>query len=176
MNDEAVTGEVVPRPPDNLPANEVHGEKGLSERYGDVAFLFESGEKAEDEMSDSYKSIIEQILSAETPDQILTPVEVKQPRDVENELLDIFDCRWQRSDFEVGSPMYASIEAKSVLSGEPLVVNCGQKPVMAQLVRLQQLGALPVRAYFRKTGTNAHGTAMYRLTVDKNATSEPAPF
>jgi hypothetical protein len=174
MTDSPLSGEVVPKPQDNLPANEVHGPKGLAERYGDAAFLFESGEKAEDEMSDAYTSLIEQILNAETPDQILTPVEVSQPRDVVGMPLEIFEVRWQRSEYEVGSPMYASIEAKRIETGDPVVVNCGQKPVMAQLVRLKQLGALPFRAYFRETGRNAHGTAMYRLTTLPNERQQPA--
>lgn len=183
MAEKEVKGEIVPKPPDDLAANERHGSAGMSLRSGETAFLFEPGEKAEEEMSGTYQSLIEQILSAETPDQILTPVEVKQPRDVVGEPLEIFDMRLQRSDYDVGSPLYASIEAKSVETGEPVVVNCGQKPVMAQLVRLKQLDSFPFRAFFRATGTNAHGTTMYRLTSlpqDRIKASdgdrEPPPF
>jgi hypothetical protein len=166
----------VPRPPDNLPANEVHGSKGLAERYGDAAFLFETGTESDGPMSDGYQALIEQILNADTPEQILTPVEIRQPRDVVGDPLDIFDCRWQRSEFEAGAPMYASLECKLVQTGEPIVVNCGQKPVMAQCVRLKQLGAFPFRAYFRETGRNQHGTPMYRLTMlpqDKGENGTP---
>jgi hypothetical protein len=177
------TGEVVPKPPDDLPANERHDEGALARRSDEVAFLYEAGEKAEEEMSGGYVAIIDQILSAETPEQILTPVEVRQPRDVVGEPLEIFDMRLQRSEYEVGSPMYASVEAKQLADGEPIVVNCGQKALMAQLVRLKQLDAFPFRAYFRQTGTNAHGTPMYRLTTlpqDRQpsvpASTEEAPF
>lgn len=176
MTADELTGEVVPKPPDNLPASEVHGPSGLASRVPDVAFLYEQGETAEAEMSDAYKSIIDQILSAETPDQILTPVEVKQPRDVVGEPLEMFDVRWQRSEFDAGSPMYASLECKEVATGMPVVVNCGQKAVMAQLVRLQQLDAFPFRAYFRQTGSNDHGTAMYRLTRLPDGDQGTLPF
>lgn len=164
MSSTEKSGTVVPKPPDGELANAAVGSKETFARYGNAAFLFESGEKAEEDMSEGYKALIEQILNAETPDQILTPVEVKQPRDVVGEPLEIFEVRLQRSEYEVGSPMYASIEAKLYGTGEPVVINCGQKPIMAQLVRLKQLDAFPFRAYFRQTGTNAHGTAMYRLT------------
>ena len=183
MKDDVIGGEVVPKPADNLPANEVHGSAGLAARYGDAAFLYEQGDKAEEEMADSYKSIIDQILSAETPDQILTPVEVLQPRDVVGEPLEIFGTRKQKSEFDAGSPIYMSVEAQRIESGEPVVVNVGQKACMAQLVRLEQLGAFPVRAFFRETGRNAHGTAMYRLTslpqdrpVRGESRQEEAPF
>lgn len=176
MSEQALEGEIVPVPPDNNPANVMDGPSGLASRTPDIAFLFESGEKAEEQMTDNYRAIIEQILSAETPDQILTPVEVLQPRDVADELLEVFDVRWQRSEFEVGSPMYASLEAKRIMDGAPVVVNCGQKPVMAQLVRMQQLDAFPFRAFFRQTGNNAHGTAMYRLTMAKGQSPNEPPF
>lgn len=164
MSDEEKTGKVVPKPPDDNPGNVMTRPGTVATRNEDTAFLFEAGEKAEEEMSGTYQSLIEQILSAETPDQILTPVEVMQPRDMVGEPLEIFAMRLQKSEYEVGSPMYASIEAKMLSTGEPVVVNCGQKPVMAQLVRLQQLDSFPFRAFFRETGRNAHGTAMYRLT------------
>lgn len=176
MSEDVVEGTVVPLPPDSNPANVVSGPSGLASRLPDTAFLYEQGDGAETELSDAYRSIIDQILSAETPDQILTPVEVKQPRDVVGEPLDFFDVRWQRSEYDAGSPMYASFECKEVATGTPVVVNCGQKAVMAQAVRLQQLDGFPFRGHFRQTGTNDKGTAMFRLTKSPEFQGEPLPF
>jgi hypothetical protein len=176
MADKVIEGTVAPVPPDDLPANEVHGPAGLASREVDASFLFEGVDSSGQEMSDNYRAIIEQILNADTPEQILTPIDIMQPRDVVGRALRLFDVRWQVSEFEVGSPKYASIECQDLETGQPMVINCGQKPVMAQMLRLSQLkDGLPQDAFFRVTGQNSFGTDMYRLTIIPKESQE-VPF
>lgn len=125
---ELVTGEGGPR----------EGDTGLSEYI-----MAERAEDADDP-SAAYRRIIAQVLAAETPDEVLVPGEVLALKDMVDHVLEVHAFHENRSEYDVGSPFYFTMECLDTETGEKLVVNTGHQRVMAQLIRLYQLHAYPV--------------------------------
>ncbi len=174
--DEVISGEVVKNPPDELPANEMHGPAGLASRMDDTSWLFTGSEGAELADDDPFASIIRQILSSASADVVLTPVEATQASDIIDIPIVVFDFALNKSEYDVGSPFYASIQAQYAKTEEPIVVNCGHKTVIAQLIRLKQLGAMPFAATFETRGHSRQGTPMLRLRKYEEPETEAPPF
>jgi hypothetical protein len=170
--EEAVEGKVT----DNLPAN-IKDEKGALARSQDFErFITSKAEEMRDDDSDPLQRIIAQVLNAETPDAVLTPVEVLKASDIVGEPVFVLAFSLQKSEYDVGSPFYAVIDVVRGPNQPPEVVTCGHKKVMAQLVRLQELNAFPFAAEFIERGkSNIGGTAMLELRKVDIKTDE-APF
>lgn len=129
-----MTGEIVPRPD--------------SPRKGDtgIAAYMRTEEQDEDEEKlATYKRIIDQILAAKTPDEVLTPIEAMDLRALVGEIITINAVSVNKSDYDVGSPFYFTMECVNETTQEKLVLNSGVQRVMAQIVRLNQLGKLPCK-------------------------------
>jgi hypothetical protein len=176
MAEKELEGAVVPKPPDDLPANEVHGPSGLAGMIDDPSWLLKGDQGGDLADDDPFASIIRQILSATSPDIVLTPVEATQARDVVGVPLEVFDFAMNKSEFDTGAPFYASMQCQKVKTGEPVVVNCGHKAVIAQLIRLKQLDAYPFAGVFEERGRSAQGTPMLRLKRYESTEGEPPPF
>lgn len=175
MTDQVLDGAITPEPPDDLPANEVHGTAGSSIARLDTGFLYEGSEGGDLQETDPFRRIIDQILNAETPDSVLTPVEAVQANAVIARPLILYGFSLNKSEYDVGSPMYASMECQYADTQEPVVVNTGHRKMMAQLIRLQQLDAFPVAVQVRARGTGQGGTPLLEL-VKPDVSSEPPPF
>jgi hypothetical protein len=157
--DEEVTeGELVP-------ANELHRPAPERNLTGFDKFLMEQQGAIPEDGRDPYQKIIEQVLTAETPDAVLTPVEVLQARDLLGENLVVIGFELNKSEYDVGSPFYATMSVLRRPDEPPVVVNCGHKKVIAQLVRLKELDGFPIQAQFVTRGTSkAGGTPMIEMT------------
>ena len=140
-----------------------------------TAWLSGAGGEVSERTTDPMARIIQQVMDAETPDAVLTPVEVQQARDLVNVPLVIMDFELNKSEYDAGSPFYASMVCGMPPDGEPAVVNCGHRKVIAQLVRLKQLGGFPVSAKFIERGKSKQGTAMLELTKWSDSDGPP-PF
>jgi hypothetical protein len=168
-DEEVVEGEI-------LPANELHRPASPRTNTAFDKYLMEQQGLIPEDTSDPHERIIKQVLTAETPDAVLTPVEVLQGRDLIGENIVVIDFELNKSEYDVGSPFYASISALRIPGEPPVVVNCGHKKVIAQLVRLKELGAFPVQVQFMTRGTSkAGGTPMLELTKWSEPEGE-APF
>lgn len=111
-----------------------------------------------------YERIIAQVLSATSPDVVLTPVEALQARDIVGVPLILFGFDLNESEFDVGSPFYASMQCVVAQDQSPAVVNCGHKKVIAQLVKLKEFGQFPYNVMFRERGVSkVGGTPMLEL-------------
>lgn len=130
VTDDAVSGQVMPS---NEPAE--------PDKFGQ--WLTDSGAIERDPDLDPYQRIIDQVLSAATPDDVLTPIEAYKARDMVDVQLVLHGFEMNESSFDVGSPFYASMHVTRADTGEIMVVNCGHKKMIAQLIRLQQLGGYP---------------------------------
>jgi hypothetical protein len=159
-----------------IPANERHGPAGLAKQGEFNQFLIDKKSQDGDPEVDPYERIIKQVLSAETADAVLTPVEVKQGRDIIGIEIIVVGFTLNKSEFDAGSPFYASMECLFPPDGSPEVVNCGHKKVLAQLVRLQELNAFPAQVQFITRGQSQQGTPMLELTKWSEQNTEPAPF
>lgn len=139
-------------------------------------FLTDKQARDGDPEVDPYERIIKQVLSAETADAVLTPVEVMQGRDIIGVPFILVGFQLNKSEFDAGSPFYASMDCRMPPEGEPQVVNCGHKKVLAQLVRLQELDALPAQVMFMTRGQSKQGTPMLELTKWPEQPSDQPPF
>jgi len=138
--------------------------------------LIAQQDAVKEDSKDPHERIIAQVLEAESPDAVLTPVDVLQGRDLIGENIVLLDFELNKSEFDVGSPFYASISALRTPDEPPVVVNCGHKKVIAQLVRLKELDAFPVQVRFATRGVSkAGGTPMLELTKWSTEPAEP-PF
>lgn len=166
--DNTVKGEVVTRQQANAAVMPTTS-KELDE------WMKSSKEADVDPDAGAYERIIAQVLSAESPDVVLTPVEALQARDMVGVPLLLYGHELNESEFDVGSPFYASMQCAVAQDGTPAIINCGHKKVIAQLVKLKQFEQYPYQVMFRERGTSKiGGTAMLELV--KWETEPEPPF
>jgi hypothetical protein len=155
--DEPVSGEVVPRSR-TLDTISPKTAKELDE------YLRAEGAAEVDPDADAYTRIIDQVLSAKSPDVVLTPVEALQARDMVGVPLVFYGFDLNESEYDVGSPFYVSMKCAVAQDGTPAIINCGHKKVIAQCVKLREFDQWPYNVMFRTRGTSkVGGTAMLEL-------------
>jgi hypothetical protein len=139
-------------------------------------FLLDASQSGGDVERDPMDSIIRQVLDADSPAAVLTPTEVMQARDMVNVPLMLIDFELNKSEYDAGSPFFASM-AVLLPESVPAVVNCGHKKVLAQLVKLKQFNEFPYRVMFIARGQSQQGTPMLELTAwkEEDYTDNP-PF
>jgi hypothetical protein len=133
---------------------------------------------------DPYDAILKQVLSAESPDAVLTPTETAQGSDLLDVPLLLMGFHLNESEFDAGSPFYATLEVVDMRTEQGLVVNTGHKKVLAQLVRLQQLSDgpnetfnFPYQVMFITRGQSKVGTPMLELRKwEAEDEKKEAPF
>lgn len=128
--DDAVSGDVV----------QSQGPREL-DQFGQ--WLTDANSVDRDVDADPYQRIIEQVLSATSPDEVLTPIEAYKARDVVNQPLILNSFELNESAFDIGTPFYASMHVTNPQTGEQMVVNCGHKKMIAQLMKLGEFGQFP---------------------------------
>src|SRR6266568_2505166 len=173
---EAKTGEV-------LPANVKDSPKAPVRESDFDRFLKDRQSEGADPERDPYEAIIQQVMNADSPDAVLTPVEALQGRDLLDEPLILLGFELNKSEYDVGSPFYASMQCLRPPDGERVIVNCGHKKVMAQLVKLEEFhqnpnvdAGYPYQVMFRTRGVSkVGGTPMLELTKWREDSGEP-PF
>lgn len=102
------------------------------------------------------KDIIYRILTAEDEDAIFGKQSATSAVDILDIPLEIQSVRWSKSEFtEEGPAVYALIEANRMDDGSPVVISCGSRNVMSQLLACQRQGLLPLKTpkRFRQSGT-----------------------
>lgn len=170
--DKAERGEVAPvetgeefRP---ARTEEVIAEGRVVDRTGDMGlaqYLERDDYDDEAQAESGYRSIIEQIMTSETMEEVLTPPEAISARDVVGVPLVISAFHVNQSEYDVGSPYYLSMQATRGDTGESVVINTGNQRIMAQLIRLDQLNSLPAECYIRQSKRpNRHGS--FPLSLD----------
>jgi hypothetical protein len=115
--------------------------------------------------------IIAQILGAQTIDDVLTPAEATHARDLIDVPLIVHGVKYQVSDYAEGSPRYAVMDATRGDTGIRGPVTCGAQSVLAQLARLEQLDAFPIRLMVIKATKRptSKGHWPIRLAIVKGA-------
>lgn len=128
----------------------------------------------------AHDAIIAQVLNAKSPEAVLTPVDAVNGQDVIGVRLLLGGWSLNKSEYDVGSPFYASMQTMAESESgefEPLVVNCGHKKVLAQLVKLQEFDQYPYQVMFRTKGQSSVGTPMLELVAwQEPVQEEQAPF
>lgn len=121
--------------------------------YGSVeAALLDPSVQIADDPDRSAREIIEQILRAESADDVLARAEAIHARDMLDEPFVALGVRFLNSDFAgEGMSIYAVIDG-STKAGERIVVTCGARNVVAQLHRLGTLGSFPIPVMIVESG------------------------
>ena len=88
--------------------------------------------------------MVRRILTAGTPDEVLEGSAAIHAVDVLGQTLTVVGVKWNESDNASGPNFYAVMECVDA-EGEPFAVTCGAISVMAQLFRMDELHAFPVR-------------------------------
>lgn len=95
--------------------------------------------------------IIARILKAETVEDVLGTSTATHARDYLNVPFLLTGVRFNRGDFaDSGTNFYALLEGADD-NGEPLVVSCGAKNVIAQSWKLADMGALPLSVVLKES-------------------------
>jgi hypothetical protein len=90
------------------------------------------------------RQIIEELLAAETDDELERGVGATGWIDYEGIPVEIHSFRWRKSDYEQGAPIYLIVFATDLRDGEPVTLTTGSKNVIAQLINLAQRDRFPV--------------------------------
>ena len=123
----------------------------------------EKAKEGEPDVS-AHQRIIEQVLNANSPDEVLTPVEAESAKDMVGIPLILHGFDLNESEFDVGTPFYASMKCVNYTTGEPAAVNCGHKKIIAQLMKLEQFTQYPYHIMVRETGkSKVTGSPMFSL-------------
>jgi hypothetical protein len=89
--------------------------------------------------------IVAGILSATSPEQVLKRRETYSSRDLVGVPLEIRGYRVFNSAFESGPRVFFACDARRLDTGEEIIVTSGAANILAQLVALRKLGALPAK-------------------------------
>jgi hypothetical protein len=138
----------------------------LVAREGDVLgkYLAHEEEKTELDASASYAAIIAEIMGSESIADVLNLPEPTHLSEWVDTVIEIGGWVHRESDFDAGPPVYFTVIGTNLTTGERVLINTSEQPVMAQLLRLRQLDAFPCRVIVRaSTRPNKYGKHMHRL-------------
>lgn len=109
--------------------------------------------------------IIRQVLDSQSVDEVLADVTAKGFSELLDVPVRIFDGKFNRSDYEAGQPWYALLDVQRLDNNWRGLVTTGAQSVLAQLVRLIELGAFPcdVRLVYATKNPTKNGYRPVRL-------------
>lgn len=133
-------------------------------------------EKMQRDASDVSEKIMANILDAETVDDVFaqTTGEAASLIPMESRYgfpLRITNVSLNRSTFAEGPAAYAVIDAVNLWSNEEETIGCGASNVVAGLIKLYELGALPIDVVFYespKTTANGYHVIQMRKATAKD--------
>ena len=164
-DDSTKTGEVVPKSSvGDLALDEHSGAHPLGITADEATLIYSNKEGVELTEDDPYRTILDQILSADTPDAVLTPIEAHKIGEYVGTALLLFGFQLQKSEYEEGTPMYAAMQCRDVEKDEPVVITSGHRKVMAQLVKLRQFDKWPYKVMPIARGQGKYGDPLFELT------------
>lgn len=88
--------------------------------------------------------MVRRILTADSAEEVLEGREAIHAADVLGQTLTVVGVRWNDSDTAGGPGFYALMDCVDA-EGQGFAVTCGAISVMAQLFRMSELNAFPVR-------------------------------
>lgn len=91
------------------------------------------------------RAIVTRILGAQTADDVLKVAGTLSADDVLDQPMVVHDVRWMKSAFEEGAGAFGVVTITRGEDGQAETLTCGGRNVLAQLARLAELKALPVK-------------------------------
>lgn len=114
----------------------------------------------------THRDIVQQILSRESAMDVLTDTELLNAKDIVGRPFALIATRFNESDFDAGSPWYASMDVHFPDTDTRAVVNCGHQALMAQLIKLDEFKEYPYPVVIKQgTKPNRFGTYPLRLVA-----------
>ena len=98
----------------------------------------------------AHAAIIAEVMSKDTAEGVLAETEPIPLDQLVGHILTVHSFTMNESDYDQGPPIYATVRAHDETDEEPVLINIGHQRVMAQLMRLRDLDALPVRAQVKQ--------------------------
>lgn len=112
----------------------------------------------------TYRDIVQQILSARSVFDVLMPPDVLSARDCWGKDFALLDVRFNESEYDQGSPIYASMDVVWKEGEKRDVINCGHQRMVAQLLVLHRAGVFPLLCRIERSNkVNRFGSYMYWL-------------
>lgn len=117
---------------------------------------------------DIVDAIAARILTAESPEEVLTLSEPTKFADLIGHRIMVGGFVMRASDISDGLGAYAMIAYSDVDSGENGFTSCGASGVLAQLARMFQLGSMPFEATVTEvvTGKAGRSNPLYLTKVE----------
>lgn len=143
----------------NSPAK-VEKNNGLEKFFGDIETTSVEGTPEEIALR-----IVEDIFQAETVEDVLSGGALMAWENYLDTPFRIQDVHFNKSDYEVGTPVYAIVSANDQ-EGEQVMLSSGSLNVVSQLRRIQQLNGFPVWVMCVGNETR-QGYVVYRLITAK---------
>ena len=128
---------------DNTPA--VIEQSELSQR------IYAAGEVTSLDGAAIAEKILQRILDASTVAEVLMGITTVQAETILGLPLTVRDVHFNESTTGQGEGIYAVIDC--TVAGRPCAVTCGSRTVMAQLFKLKELGAFPLRVCITRSQT-----------------------
>lgn len=114
----------------------------------------------------THRDIVQQILTRESAMDVLTDTEILNAKDIVGRPFALIATRFNESDFDAGSPWYASMDVHFVDTDTRSVVNCGHQALMAQLIKLHEFNEYPYPVVIKQGNKpNRFGTYPLRLVA-----------
>lgn len=112
----------------------------------------------------TYRDIVQQILASRSVFDVLMPPDVLSARDCWGRDFALLDIRFNESEFDQGSPIYASMDVVWKDGEKRDVINCGHQRMVAQLLVLHKAGVFPLLCKIERSNKmNRFGSYMYWL-------------
>lgn len=130
----------------------------VREEASDDAILQHLVDESNDVSVDSgvvYRRIIQRILEADTPEQVLTPTETAGADTVIGEQLLLQRVSFLESQYEPGKKVYAAMELTRPGDDTVIIVVSGHQAMCAQLVKLAGFGQFPYKIVVYQAGVSA---------------------
>lgn len=113
-----------------------------------------------------HASIIQSIMDGATPAEILAMNEAEKLPDMAGQRFEFLSFQWNDSDFEEGPPVYFSLKCRNLDTGTRHTLNTGDQAVMAQVMRMEQIGGFPFKAVVQQgTRMNKYNRYPIRLVL-----------
>lgn len=123
----------------------IEAAAGFVKRSGDVISRYVDREREDiDIMAEAvHLSIIEEIMAASDIDSMLLVPEPEKMTEFVGRHLRLEGYKVQESEFEQGAPIYLTLKVYDIDSDTKHLINTGEQRIMAQVIRIDQLGGVP---------------------------------
>jgi hypothetical protein len=131
-------------------------------------YLAVEAEKEELDQSAGYASIISEIMGSVSIEDVLNLPEPTHLNEWVDKPIELGGWVHRDSDFDMGPAVYFTVVGTDMSTGRRILINTSEQAVMAQLIKLKDLDAFPIRVTVQaSTKPNRYGKHMHRLVAVK---------